>query len=211
METPESFIKVVTYVKSKFFESFLCSPPTHSLHSGVLAFCLSTVPPRFLFRLPWERALETEWSECELTIVEINGIWSTGHKEWQSLDSKWAKRVVRTRAVLVIRKGWGEREMERWRKGRRPVAVCSGTKCWIMRSDWHDPQSWKRQLWHYTSPYFSIPLSTSYMFFFFLSVCLSMFDSPCLTPEESAPSVECESNAIRALVEKRGGMNHGEC
>lgn len=85
------------------------------------------------------RALETEWSECEPPIVEINGIWSTGYKEWQSLDSKWAKQVVRTWAVLVVRKGWREREMEQWREGRRPLAVCSRTKCWIMRSDWHDP------------------------------------------------------------------------
>lgn len=72
------------------------------------------------------------------------GFEAHGYKEWQSLDSKWAKRVVRTWAVLVVRKGWRdgggvEGEMKWWRRGRRPLAVCSTTKCWIMRSDWHDP------------------------------------------------------------------------
>lgn len=113
------------------------NPPTYSPNPPTFTYSLSlTLPPSLLCS---PRALETEWSECEPTIVEINGIWSTAYKEWQSLDSKWAKRVVRTWAVLVVRKGWREREMEWWREGRRPLAVCSRTKCWIMRSDWHDP------------------------------------------------------------------------
>lgn len=120
------------------------SKPSRS-HSLFFLFFFSSFSfsPLFLFPSPVcpPRALEAEWSECEPPIVEINGIWSTAYKEWQSLDSKWAKRVVRTWAALVVRKGWRkrEREMEWWRRGRRPLAVCSTTKCWIMRSDWHDP------------------------------------------------------------------------
>ena len=134
----------MTYVSRKFSLSSpllipsSCNPPTYSTQPfppSLTSLPLS-LPLSLLCSL---RALETEWSECEPPIVEINGIWSTGYKEWQSLDSKWAKRVVRTWAVLVVRKGWREREMERWREGRRPLAVCSRTKCWIMRSDWHDP------------------------------------------------------------------------
>lgn len=137
MGAPRSCITNVTYMRRKFC---LCYPNTFPLKPSHL------FPRPFHPRSPAHslspqcssKALEREWSECELTIAEINGIWSTGYKEWQSLDSKWAKRVVRTWAVLVVRKGWREREMERWREGRRPLAVCSRTKCWIMRSDWHD-------------------------------------------------------------------------
>lgn len=139
------------------------SPPTYSPETSH-----SRSRSRSPVRSP--RALETEWSECESPIVEINGIWSTGYKEWQSLDSKWAKRVVRTWVGLVVRKGMeGEREMERWRKGIRPLAVCSRTKCWIMRSDWHDPASELRET--------VLPLSHS----IFWSHCLSHSFSFCLS------------------------------
>lgn len=126
----------MTYVRRKFslsLRSQYLPSPALQLIRPALSSSLTLSP------LCSPKALETEWSECEPTIVEINGIWSTGYKEWQSLDSKWGKRVVRTWALLVVRKGWREREMERWREGRRPLAVCSRTKCWIMRSDWHDP------------------------------------------------------------------------
>lgn len=108
------------------------------------------------------------------------GFEAHGYKEWQSLDSKWAKRVVRTWAVLVVRKGWRdgggggcggvvEGEMEWWRRGRRPLAVCSTTKCWIMRSDWHDPAPEPRET--------VLPRSPS----IFSSYCL------CLPPTSSIP------------------------
>ncbi len=150
------------------------NPPTYSPNPPLsLSLSLSLSP------LCSPRALETEWSECEPPIVEINGIWSTGYKEWQSLDSKWAKRVVRTWAVLVVRKGWREREMERWREGRRPLAVCSRTKCWIMRSDWHDPAPELREtaLPLHLSPslYLSISFPLSYTYFLFLSLFPSLF------------------------------------
>jgi len=108
METPKSCITTVTYVSRKFSLSLspdtflLLHPPTYSTQPSHPHPSPRCSP----------RALETEWSECEPPIVEINGIWSTGYKEWQSLDSKWAKRVVRTWAVLVVRKGWRERERE---------------------------------------------------------------------------------------------------
>lgn len=175
METPESCITTVTYVRRKFFPmpiTSYSSPPTYSPNLPTLTLSLSLCAPR---------ALETQWSECEPPIVEINGIWSTGYKEWQSLDSKWAKRVVRTWAVLVVRKGWREKEMERWREGRRPLAVCSRTKCWIMRSDWHDPAPELREtalpLHLSLSLYLLISFSLSYTYFLFLPVFLSLLSN----------------------------------
>lgn len=129
------------------------------------------------------------------------GFEAHGYKEWQSLDSKWAKRVVRTWAVLVVRKGWRdgvwgrgagvEGEMEWWRRGRRPLAVCSTTKCWIMRSDWHDPAPEPRET--------VLPRSPS----IFSSYCL------CLAPTSSPPlprpksHIYCGSGNIpRAVVVK---------
>lgn len=146
--------------------TYSANPPTRSLTSS-----------HSLSPLCSPRALETERSECEPTIVEINGIWSTGYKEWQSLDSKWAKRVVRTWAVLVVRKGWREREMERWREGRRPLAVCSRTKCWIMRSDWHDPAPELRETalpLHLSLPPLSLDLILFVLHILSLSVCISL-------------------------------------
>lgn len=164
----------VTYVRRKFS----LSSDTFVLQSSHF-FTLPSCPhPHPHPPLCSPMALETEWSECELTIVEINGIWSTGYKEWQSLDSKWAKRVVRTWAVLVVRKGWREREMERWRKGRRPLAVCSRTKCWIMRSDWHDPAPELREtalpLHLSLFLHLSISFSLAYTYFLFC-LFLSLF------------------------------------
>ena len=194
--------------------SLLSSPdtfllqPSH-LFNPTLPPSLTSLPPSLPLSLLCSlRALETEWSECEPPIVEINGIWSTGYKEWQSLDSKWAKRVVRTWAVLVVRKGWREREMERWREGRRPLAVCSRTKCWIMRSDWHDPAPELREtalplhlslslslslfLSLYLSLYLSISFSLSYTHFLFLSLFLRLLSSSCfLTQTTTAPAPAC--------------------
>ena len=174
----------MTYVSRKFSLSSpllipsSCNPPTYSTQPfppSLTSLPLS-LPLSLLCSL---RALETEWSECEPPIVEINGIWSTGYKEWQSLDSKWAKRVVRTWAVLVVRKGWREREMERWREGRRPLAVCSRTKCWIMRSDWHDPAPELRET--------ALPLHLSLS----LSLSLSPSFSPSIFPSISPSHSLC--------------------
>lgn len=62
-----------------------------------------------------------------------------------------------------------EGEMEWWTRGRRPLAVCSTTKCWIMRSDWHDPAPEPRET--------VLPRSPS----IFSSYCL------CLPPTSSPP------------------------
>lgn len=110
------------YLKEVLFHilipSFSSPPPTCSPYPPTAVLSHSLYP------LCSPRALETEWSECEPTIVEINGIWSTGYKEWQSLDSKWAKRVVRTWAVLVVRKGWRERERDGAMEGRKEATGC---------------------------------------------------------------------------------------
>lgn len=129
MDAPGNDITSVTNKGGRFLAAIPASSFSHP--TPLLSHSL---PPSTVLSLGIR-----EWSECEPTIVEINGIWNACNKEGQSLDSKWAKRVVRTWAVLVVRKGWSEGETQRWREVRRPLAVCSRTKCWIMRSDWHDP------------------------------------------------------------------------